>query len=69
MRLRRDEPDLDPTIERELEALEAALSGRPVGPEHADLAELVSDLERARPEPGQQFAAELDAAVASGFGG
>ena len=31
MRLRRDEPDLDPAIERELEALEAALAGRPVG--------------------------------------
>jgi Domain of unknown function (DUF4349) len=69
MRLRRDEPDLDPAIERELVALEAALAGRPVGPEHADLAELANDLERARPEPSQQFAADLDAAVASGFGG
>jgi hypothetical protein len=69
MRLRRDEPDLDPAIERELEALEAALAGRPVGPEHADLAELASDLGRARPEPSRQFAAELDAAVATGFGG
>ena len=69
MKLRRDEPILDPAIERELEALEAALAGQPVDPDLADLAELATDLRGTRPAPSQQFAAELDSAAAAGFSG
>ncbi len=69
MKLRRDAAALDPEIERELEALEAALAGKPVDPDLSDLAELASDLRGIRPSPRPQFAAELDSAAAAGFGG
>ena len=69
MKLRRDEAVLDPRIERELEALEAAPAGRPVDPDLADLAALASELREARPSPGLEFAADLDSRAASGFTG
>jgi hypothetical protein len=53
----------------ELEAIEATLTGTPVGPEHARLAELVRELRASRPAPRQQFVRTLDAKVAGGFAG
>lgn len=69
MKLRDDNPTLEPAVERELEALEAALAGEPVPPEHADLAALAQELSELRPGPGERFAAELDSRAAAGFGG
>ena len=66
MRLRDDET-LSPEAERDLEALEAALAGRPAGDE--SLALLVRDLRAERPAPGPEFTAELDARGAEGFRG
>lgn len=66
MRLRERET-MSPEIERELEALDAALAGRSV-PEDPVLAEFVRELREERPQPGQDFAAELDAQAADGFG-
>jgi Domain of unknown function (DUF4349) len=67
MRLREQEMPLDPDVERELEAIDAALQGLRVAPELEDLAELVvsTRAERSGPEPG--FAAELDEWAAAGF--
>jgi len=67
MRLRR-EPDLDPTTVRELESLDAALTGRPVDPRDEDLAELAVALRAERPEPRPEFALDLDLRVREGFG-
>jgi hypothetical protein len=54
MTLRRDADVLDPQIERELEALEA---------------EFGAELRQLRAEPRPEFAADLDARAAAGFGG
>ena len=51
----------------ELEAVDAALAGRYVAPEHADLAELALLLRNDRPEPTPVFAERLDRRVAAGF--
>ena len=67
MRLRERET-MTPEIERELEALDAALAGRAV-PDDPALPEFVRELRAERPEPEQPFAAELDARAAEGFGG
>lgn len=69
MKLRRDEVALDPQVERELDALEAALAGEPVDPDLAGLAELATELREMRPAPDRQFAAALDESAAAGFGG
>jgi hypothetical protein len=66
MRLREDET-LTPEAERELEALEAALAGRPVDPELAELAELARELRAERPRPRTEFSAELDERAGAGF--
>jgi uncharacterized protein DUF4349 len=66
MRLREDET-LSPEIERELEALDAALAGRPVDAEHDAIAELARELRAERPAPPPDYAAELDARAAEGF--
>jgi hypothetical protein len=51
----------------ELEAVDAALAGRYVAPEHAELAELALLLRGDRPEPTPAFAEQLDRRVAAGF--
>jgi len=52
---------------RELAALDDALAGRPVDPDHADLAELALLLRDDRPAPDPAFARELDSSVGRGF--
>ncbi len=64
---RRDDMTLDPEIERELAALDAALSGEPVDAEFADLAAFARAVREERPEPAPQFAAALDTRVAEDF--
>ena len=51
----------------ELEAVEAALAGRYVSPEHADLAELALLLRDDRPEPTPAWQNQLDRRVGAGF--
>lgn len=51
----------------ELEAIDAALAGRWVAPEHAELAELALLLRDDRPEPTSAFANRLDRRVEAGF--
>lgn len=68
MKLREDEP-MDPQVERELRAIDAALAGGAVDPDLTDLAELAATLAEMRSTPAEEFAAELDARAAAGFGG
>src|SRR4051794_955031 len=51
----------------ELEAVDAALAGRDVAPEHAELAELALLLRDERPEPTPPWTTHLDRRVAAGF--
>jgi Domain of unknown function (DUF4349) len=51
----------------ELEAVDAALAGRYVAPEHAELAELALLLRDDRPEPTPAWQNQLDRRVAAGF--
>src|SRR4051812_2914657 len=51
----------------ELEAVDAALAGRYVAPEHAELADLAVLLRDDRPEPTMAWTAHLDRRVAAGF--
>ena len=51
----------------ELEAVDAALAGRYVAPEHAELAELALLLRDDRPEPTAAWATHLDRRVETGF--
>src|SRR5918999_33754 len=51
----------------ELEAVDAALAGRHVAPEHAELAELALLLRDDRPEPSAAWATHLDRRVEAGF--
>ena len=70
MSLRRnDDTTLDPEAERELDALEAALAGEPVGPGYADIAGLATALAELRSTPAEDFAAKLDRQAAAGFRG
>ena len=64
---RNDDTILDPEAERELDALEAALAGEPVGPGYADIAELAAALAELRATPAEDFAAKLDRQAAAGF--
>src|SRR5688572_4407885 len=66
MRLRR-EPELDPDIRRELDALDAALAGRGVDPRDDELAELAVALRSERREPRPEFALDLDLRARDGF--
>jgi hypothetical protein len=52
---------------RELEAIDAALDGRPVDAEHNSLATLARELRATRPRADEQFLAALDARAARGF--
>jgi hypothetical protein len=51
----------------ELEAVDAALAGRFVAPEHAELAELALLLRDDRPQPAPAWATHLDRRVEAGF--
>jgi hypothetical protein len=51
----------------ELEAVDAALAGRPVAPEHAELAELALLLRDERPEPTLGWTTDMDRRLADGF--
>jgi hypothetical protein len=51
----------------ELEAVDAALAGRYVAPEHAELAELALLLRDDKPEPDGRWAAQLDRRAEAGF--
>src|ERR687896_290875 len=51
----------------ELEAVDAALAGRYVAPEHAELAELALLLRDDRPEPAAAWTTHLDRRVEAGF--
>lgn len=51
----------------ELEAVDAALAGRYVAPEHAELAELALLLRDEKPEPAPAWATHLDRRVEAGF--
>jgi hypothetical protein len=58
-----DELPLDPEIVAELEALDATLTGDPVDPHHAELAELALLLVADRPVPDAAAATRLDGLV------
>ncbi len=64
--LDREEP-MDPRAREELEAVDRALGGATVEPEHAEWAELTALLLDERPEPDEDWAAELDRTAAAGF--
>jgi hypothetical protein len=51
----------------ELEAVDAALAGRYVAPEHAELADLAMLLRDDRPQPAPTWATHLDRRVGAGF--
>src|SRR5215216_4448695 len=51
----------------ELEAVDAALAGRYVAPEHAELAELALLLRDGKPQPAAAWAAQLDRRAEAGF--
>jgi hypothetical protein len=57
----------DPTVERELEAIDATLGGQPVDAGLTELAELVIALRNEGPRPSATFAETLDARAAVGF--
>lgn len=63
--MRTHEPD--PIAAQELAALDAALRGEEVAPEHADLAVLARDVRVERPRIDPGFAALLEERVAGGF--
>jgi hypothetical protein len=67
MRPREDETALSPEVERELEALEAALAGGRVDPDLDDIARLARELRAERPEPSFEFTAALDDRAAGSF--
>lgn len=59
--------EVEPQVERELAAVDQALAGRPVDPELESLVELARELRAKRPEPREEFAAELDARCGERF--
>ena len=63
--MRRRDALPDPEVLRGLRELDAALAGEPTA--DPDLAQLVADVEAARPEPSAAFLASLDARVHAGF--
>lgn len=66
MKTRKDDA-LDPQVERDLAAIDAALRGEAVDHDLADLAELSVDLSEMTPSLEESFAADLDARAAAGF--
>lgn len=64
--LERDEP-LGPRERAELDAVDQALAGRAVDPDHGSWAELTSLIAAERPDVDEEWAAELDRRKAAGF--
>ncbi|HVL94287.1 MAG TPA: DUF4349 domain-containing protein [Solirubrobacteraceae bacterium] len=58
---------LDPRVQRELDAVDAALEGRAVDPDLTELGALALALREERPQPEPFFTRELDAKAAAGF--
>lgn len=58
--------ELDPQVSAELDAIDAALAGDPIDPEHAEPAELALLLVQERPEPSDVFVRNLDERLAAG---
>lgn len=67
MTLRRRPRPLDPAARAELAAIDAALAGRPVAPEHSALATLVADVRATAPSPSPELDSRLEAGLRSGF--
>ncbi len=65
--MRRPSSTLPADVARDLDALDAALSGEPVAADQTDLAALALALRDDRPVPGVAFAAALDDRAAAGF--
>ncbi|HEX8104532.1 MAG TPA: hypothetical protein VF533_18085, partial [Solirubrobacteraceae bacterium] len=60
-------PEPSPAAQRELDAIDAALEGRPVEPDLADVAELARALRADRPAPTRAFERALDRRAAEGW--
>src|SRR3954465_8185178 len=58
---------LPPEVQRELDAIDAALAGRPVDHELTELGALALALRDERAEPSREFGADLDRRAAAGF--
>lgn len=58
---------MDAATERELAAVDAALAGRDVDPDLADVAELTRALRDTRPEPAAGFSRDMDTWARAGF--
>jgi hypothetical protein len=56
-----DDTPIDPEIAAELDAIDATLTGEPVDPKYADIAELALLLVAERPAPSDAFLSSLDA--------
>jgi uncharacterized protein DUF4349 len=67
MSMRTRNGNQDPTIERDLAAIDATLGGQPVEADLTELAELVLVLRDERPRPRHAFVQELDDHLATGF--
>ena len=65
---RLDEFPIDPDVAASLDAIDAALAGEPVDPEHAEVAELALLLTADRPRMDAGAARSLDERVRTGFG-
>src|SRR6187455_3831692 len=66
MRLRR-EPEPSPEMVRALAALDAALAGDTVAPDHAELRDLALAVRAERPRPRPEFELALDLRAHEGF--
>jgi Domain of unknown function (DUF4349) len=66
---RRERQTISEKTNRELEIIDAALSGEAVADEHASLAELALAVRAIRPRPREEFVRALDARAAGGFKG
>jgi hypothetical protein len=65
---RLDEFPIDPDVAASLDAIDAALAGEPVDPEHAEVAELALLVSAERPQMGATAAQSLDERVRTRFG-
>jgi hypothetical protein len=65
--MRRPDRTLDPDTAAALDAVDAALRGEAVAPDHAELAELSRLVAHERPAPRPEWTRGLDARVAAGF--
>jgi Domain of unknown function (DUF4349) len=66
---RLDEFPIDPDVAASLDAIDAALAGEPVDPDHADVAALALLITAERPRMGATAAQSLDERIRGRFGG